>query len=140
MSSISSLSNWQPAARLPAAAAAGGKAASYGAAAPAAASAIVQLSPASLAAARQAQTDDVVLPLSARLKDVGAAMLRQFNTGAAVPVTQPALPDGVDNQFTLGIVTRSGVQVDLTLASLDDGMAFQLSASAELGEAERSAL
>ncbi|MRV72791.1 hypothetical protein GJ700_13850 [Duganella sp. FT92W] len=103
-------------------------------------SAIVRLSPESLVAARQAQADDAMPPFPVRFKDVGAAMLRQFNTGAAVPATQAALPDNVDNKFTLGIVTRSGVKVDLTLASLEDGMTLQVSASAELSDAERGAL
>ena len=137
MTPISSLSNWQPAIRPPASTAS--RAATSGAPA-ATPSTIVKLSPESLAAARQVETDDAVLPVAARFKDVGAAMLRQFNTGAPVPVTQAALPDNVDNKFTLGIVTRSGVKVDLTLASLDDGMAFQVSANGELSDAERSAL
>lgn len=81
-----------------------------------------------------------MLPAAARFKDVGAAMLRQLNTGAALPAAQAALPDSVDNKFTLGIMTRAGIKVDLTLASLDDGMAFQVSASGELGDAERTAL
>ena len=136
---ISALSNWQPAARLPAATGSG-RAVSHGAAAPAAPSSIVKLSPESLAASRQVEPVDAVMPVAARFKDAGAAMLKHFNTGAAVPVTQAALPDSVDHQFTLGIVTRSGVKVDLTLASVDDGLVLQASANAELSDAERSAL
>ncbi|WP_155442126.1 hypothetical protein [Pseudoduganella ginsengisoli] len=106
----------------------------------AAPSSIVKLSPESLAAARQADTEQAVLPAAARFKEVGAAMLRQLSTGAPVPATQAALPDNLDNKFTLDIVTRSGVKVDLTLASQDDGMLYQISADAELSDSERTAL
>ena len=150
MTSISALSNWQPATpRLPAVAAGAPKAAASanvslnvpGNSWPAP-SAIVKLSPASLAAARQSESEEAALPptTAARFKDLGAAMLGQFKTGAAVPLDQAKLPDVVDNKFTLSITTRSGVKVDLTLASLDDGMALQVSASAELNDDERSAL
>lgn len=140
MASISSLSNWQPAAARIAPAGTG-LSNSYGAPT-AAPSAIVRLSPESQAAASlaDAATAPAIAPAAVRFKGMGAAMLRQFDTGAAVPVTQAALPDTVDNKFTLGIVTRSGVKVDLTLASLDDGMAFEASASGELSDAERKAL
>lgn len=137
MNPISLVSNRQPAA-LPSTPIAGRAAAYTQSGTPP--SAIVQLSPESLAAARQAGTEKTVLPLSARFKDVGAAMLKQFNTGAAIPVTQAALPDNADNTFTLGIVTRTGVKVDLALATLEDGMVLQASASGELDDAERSAL
>ena len=140
MTSISTLSNWQPVnPRLPAAGAPKAAATENNWTAP---SAIVKLSPASLAAARQSEAEEAALPptTAARFKDLGAAMLNQFKTGAVVPVDQAKLPETVDNKFTLSITTRSGVQVQLSLASLDDGMALQVSASAELSEDERTAL
>lgn len=142
MNPLSPLSNWQPTTRLPVALA--GRAATYGAvtgSAPAAVpSAIVKLSAESLAAARQVETEQAVIPAAARFKDVGAAMLQQFTTGAPVAVAPATLPDSVDNRFTLDIVTRSGVKVDLTLASQDDTMVYQISASGELSDAERGAV
>ncbi|KQV82579.1 hypothetical protein ASD15_11335 [Massilia sp. Root351] len=140
MTSISTLSNWQPLTpRLPAAGAPKAAATENKWPAP---SAIVNLSPASMAAAKQSEAEEAALPPStaARFKGLGAAMLSHFRTGAAVPVEQAKLPEAVDNKFTLSITTRSGVKVDLSLASLDDGMALQVSASAELNEDERNAL
>ena len=140
MTSISTLSNWQPVTpRLPAASAPRAAATENKWAAP---SAIVNLSPASMAAARQSEAEEAALQptTAARFRGLGAAMLTHFRTGAAVPVDQAKLPETVDNKFTLSITTRSGVKVDLSLASLDDGMAMQVSASAELSEDERNAL
>jgi hypothetical protein len=142
MTSISSLSNWQPVApRLPFGAPA--KAGAPADAAASSASSIVKLSPAGLAAAKAEEAEQLplVLPASVRFKGLGAAMLDQFKSGGAVPVGKPAeLPDELDNKFTLSITTRSGVQVELALASLDDGMAIQVSASEALSDAERGAL
>jgi hypothetical protein len=139
MTSISSLSNWQPAVRLPAftsnrtATQAVDKAAS---------SAIVKLSPEGLAASRKSEADKVPMSITTalRFKDVGAAMLNQFKTDAPVPVDAAVLTEPLDNKFTLSILTRSGVKVDLTLGSLDDETVFQVSANAELSKEERSAL
>jgi hypothetical protein len=141
MTSISTLSNWQPVTPRAPAATAAAKAATPATdwAAP---STVVKLSPAGLAAARQSEAEESALPptTAMRFKDLGAAMLGQFKTGAAIPVEQAALPEAVDNKFKLSITTRSGVKVDLTLASLDDGMALQVSASGELNDDERNAL
>lgn len=145
MTSISSLSNWQAVVpRMSSGAQTKADAAANAAAAPTSpASSIVKLSPAGLAAAKaeEAEQLSIVLPASARFKGLGAAMLDQFKSGGAVPVDKPpALPDELDNKFTLSITTRSGVQVELALASQDDGMAIQVSASGALNEAERGAL
>lgn len=138
MTSISQLSNWQPLVpRLQPATPRGGEAASS-AALP---SSIVKLSPESLARASREAEAPLVLPAPVRFKDVGASLLGQLTSGAAVPVEKPGeLPASVENKFTLSITTRTGVQVDVALANEGDGMAVQLSASAELNERERDAL
>jgi hypothetical protein len=139
MTSISLLSNWQPAARLPAFTA---SRTATQAVDKAASSAIVRLSAEGLAASKQSEADKAAssIPTALRFKEVGAAMLNQFKTDAPVPVAAAALTEPVDNKFTLSIVTRSGVKVDLTLGSLDDETVFQVSANAELSKDERSAL
>ncbi|MGW8392661.1 hypothetical protein [Pseudoduganella sp. HUAS MS19] len=137
MSSISPLSNWQPAGRhvVPAS----GRhpdptVARLDAAAVAAPSSIVTLSPEALAAA------SVPVSTSVRYQDLGADMLKQLGAGSLLPLDHAKLPDAVDNLFTLGITTRSGTKVDLTLANAGDEMVFQLSSSAELADDERQAL
>lgn len=80
-------------------------------------------------------------PASYRFMGVGASTLNQFKSGAANSACPPAaLPDMVGNKFTLSVITSSGVQVELVLASQDEGMAGQLSVSGEVSEAERGAL
>lgn len=140
MTSISTLSNWQPLTpRPPAAGAQKTATAANDWSAP---SAIVKLSPASLAAAKQSEADEAALPptTAARFRELGSAMLGQIGAGAVLPVDHAKLPEAVDNKFTLSIITRSGVKVELSLASLDDGMALQMSASGDLSEDERKAL
>ncbi|NRR30661.1 hypothetical protein HSX11_10740 [Oxalobacteraceae bacterium] len=143
MTSISQLSNWQPvAARLPSGVPA--KAAQpAGPALPPTPSSVVKLSPESLAASKSGAAGGAAsgLPAAYRFMGVGASMLNGFKSGAAIPTEPPAdLPGTVDNKFALSITTTSGLRVELTLASLDDGMAVQLSASGDLSEAERRAL
>ena len=132
MSSISALSNWQPAVRYQPQPASRSNAPAGSS--PSSPSTVVKLSPEALAAASEPLT------AAARYKDLGAAMLNQFTTGGPVPVKHDELPAGLDNQFSLSIVTRSGTKVDLTLANVDDGMIFQVSASADLSDDERKAL
>lgn len=137
MSSISSLSNWQPASRY--AAPTTGRAinplvARLEAAAPPQPSAIVTLSPEAIAAA------SAEIPTSMRYQDLGADMLKQLGTGLVAPLEHAKLPDEVDNKFTLNITTHSGVKVDLTLADVDGEMIYQVSASETLSEDERTAL
>lgn len=138
MSSISSLSNWHPASRY-AAPTVGRNSNPVVARLDAAAgtsppSTIVTLSPEALAAA--------AFPVSTRQRyqELGADMLKQLGSGAVVPLDHAKLPDKVDNKFTLSITTRSGAQVDLTLANVDDEMIYQVSSSAELKGDERKAL
>lgn len=45
-----------------------------------------------------------------------------------------------EDKVTLGITTRSGVEVKLSLDSQDDGLAVRMSTSGELSEAEAGAL
>lgn len=141
MTSISQLSNWQAVTpRLPPAA--GGRA-QQPATAASAPSSIVRLSPESMAAAKAGEADGaaMVLPASLRFKGLGASMLNQFNSGAAIPAGPLAdLPETVDNKFTLGITTGSGVKVELALASEGGGMAVQMRASGDVSEGEREAL
>ncbi|MES2019596.1 MAG: hypothetical protein V4484_24140 [Pseudomonadota bacterium] len=96
-----------------------------------------------------------------RFGGLGAALLDSFKgEGANVSQAAQQLPAGTqvggygalfstqpstlhgrgDNQVRLGITTRSGAKVDLTLDSQDDGMAVQMSSSGTLSEAERGAL
>jgi len=140
MSTISSVSNWPLSVRSTAPAA-------IRPAAPAAdrpsPSTIVSLSPGGLAAARQAaEADAAAAPptTAARFKDLGAAMLDKFTTGAVVPVDRQALPGQRDNTFTLEVVTARGVKVGLTLANAGEDMIFQVGADGDLGEDERAAL
>lgn len=142
MTTISPLSNWALAARYPVPAPARSAvptSVSDGAAAP---SSIVSLSPAGLAAARQAADAAPAPPPSTaeRFRDLGAAMLARFATGAAVPVERQALPDQVDNRFTLDVVTAAGTRVGLTLANAGEETIVQVSADGDLGEDERRAL
>jgi hypothetical protein len=137
MTSISSISNWQPVRYPTNTAARTYSPVVAGAPAP---STIVNLSPEGLAAAKRAEATAPPLGTADRFKDVGAAMLDRFRTGAAIPVDRQALPDDVDNRFTLDVVTRSGAKVALTLASAGDDMIFQVSADKALGDDERAAL
>jgi len=136
MSSLSALSNWQPATR-------------YAAATPvrnvnpivakldAAAtqpSTIVTLSPEAIAASA------APVSTSQRYQDLGAEMLKQLGAGSVLPLVHAKLPDTVDNRFTLSITTQSGAKVDLTLANVDDEMIFQVSSSEKLDDDERKAL
>ncbi|WP_426318158.1 hypothetical protein [Pseudoduganella sp. R-43] len=137
MSPISSLSNWQPAARY-AVTAPARKAdpllARLDAATAPPASTIVTLSPEAIAAA------SAPVPTSLRYQDLGADMLKQLGAGSVIALDHARLPDRVDNKFTLGITTRSGTQVELTLADVDDEMIYQVSSSARLDDDERKAL
>ncbi|KQV61453.1 hypothetical protein [Duganella sp. Root336D2] len=138
MSSISTLSNWQPASRY--AAPASGRSlnpvvarldAAAGTSPP---STIVALSPEALAAA--------AAPVSTgqRYHELGADILKQLGTGSVIPPDHTKLPDTVDNRFGLSVTTRSGAKLELTLANMDDEMIFQVSSSAELKDDERKAL
>lgn len=140
MSSISALSNWRPVAPPPAV---GRTAATGSPASPRATpSALVRLSAEGVAASRQDQAAEAGAPVStaARFKGLGYAMLTQFTAGAPIAADHAPLPATLDNQFTLSVTTRSGVKVDLTLASVDDDMVLQVSADAALGQEERKAL
>jgi len=136
MSSISALSNWQPATRYHVAPS--GRNANPVLARLDAASSppstIVTLSPEALAAA------SAPIATSVRYQDLGADMLKQLGSGAVIPLDHAKLPDAVDNKFALSITTRSGAQVDLTLANVDDEMIYQVSSSAKLDQDEREAL
>lgn len=136
MNSLSALSNWQPASR-PIAATLGRNANPIAGKPDTAApqpSSIVTLSPEALAALSAA------ISTSQRYQDLGADMLKQLGAGAVLPLDHAKLPDTVDNKFTLGITTKSGTKVELTLANVGDEMIFQVSSSAELDEDERKAL
>lgn len=139
MTSISSLSNWQPAVRYNTVAA--GRCATQ-AVDKAASPSTVKLSPEGLAASKQSPADKTAMSITTalRFKDVGAAMLSQFKAEGPAPVALTPFNEAADNKFTLSIVTRGGTKVDLTLASVDDEMVFQIGASAELSKEERSAL
>lgn len=137
MSSISQLSNWQPATRYAAPSPARNVnpiVARLDAAASSQPSTIVTLSPEAIAAASAPVTT------SQRYQDLGAEMLKQLGAGSAIPAEHSRLPDEVDNKFTLGITTQSGARVDLTLADVDGEMIYQVSSSDELDEDERKAL
>ncbi|MGO4378185.1 hypothetical protein AB4Z19_07930 [Pseudoduganella sp. RAF19] len=134
MSSISSLSNWQPAARVPSGRNVNPIVAQLDAAASLPPSTVVKLSPEAIAAA------SAPLSISERYKDAGAAMLKQLGAGSAIPADHAKLPESVDNKFTLNITTRSGTKVELTLANVDDEMIYQVSSSADLNDDERKAL
>ncbi|MTW09907.1 hypothetical protein GM658_04780 [Pseudoduganella eburnea] len=134
MTSISNLSNWQPAARYPVARAVNPIVARLDAASGLQPSAIVTLSPEAIAAASAPMT------ASQRYQDLGADMLKQLGAGAVIPLDHAKLPAALDNKFALSITTRSGAKVDLTLANAGDEMIYQVSSSAELNEDERKAL
>jgi hypothetical protein len=136
MSYISALFNWQPATRYhvaPSGRNTNPVVAKLDAA-PSAPSTVVTLSPEAIAAA------SMPVSTSVRYQDLGADMLKQLGSGAVIPVDHDRLPDKVDNKFTLSITTRSGAQVDLTLANVDDEMIYQVSSSAKLDKEEREAL
>lgn len=138
MNSISSLSNWQPASRYSAPTSTRNVnpivAKLDAAAAAASPSTVVTLSPEAIAAA------SAPISTSLRYQDLGAEMLKQLGSGGVPPLDHAKLPDEVDNKFTLNITTRSGVQVDLTLADVDNEMIYQVSSSAKLDDDERKAL
>ena len=137
MTSISNLSNWQPAARYPTVASARNVnpvVARLEAASSLSPSAIVALSAEAIAAA------SAPISTSLRYKDLGSDMLKQFDAGSVIPLDHAKILEEVDNKFTLGITTQSGVKVDLTLANAGDEMIFQVSSSADLGDDERKAL
>lgn len=98
-------------------------------------STLVTLSADGLAAARTAP-----VPLAARFKDMSAAMFGALGTAATPPISQELLPKDVDHRFTLGIVTASGTQVELTLASRNDELIVRVGADGQLGDEERAAL
>lgn len=137
MGSIAALSNWRPVVLPPVAGKTGGGGGVIPGAAP---STVVKLSPEGVAAARQDQQADAPPSTAERYKGLGYAMLTQLTTGAPLPLQHAALPANLDNQFSLGVTTRSGVQVDLTLANVDDETVLQISANADLGTDERKAL
>jgi len=134
MTSISNLSNWQPAARYPVARAVNPIVVRLDAATGSQPSTIVTISPEAIAAA------SAPIPTSQRYKDLGADMLKQFGAGAVIPLDHAKLPAAVDNKFALSITTRSGANVDLTLANVGDEMIYQVSSTAELNEDERKSL
>jgi len=137
MNSISSFSNWQPATRYAAPATARSlnpALAKFEEAPSIQPSSIVALSPEGIAAAA------APISTSLRYKDLGAEMLKQFGAGAVIPLEHAKLPASVNNKFTLNITTKSGAQVDLTLANVDDEMIYQVSSSADLNQDERKAL
>ncbi|WP_256081528.1 hypothetical protein [Massilia sp. YIM B04103] len=138
MSSITTLSNWQPVTRYvaPTSGRNGNPivASLDAAAATSSPSTIVTLSPEAIAAA------SAPIPTSLRYQDLGADMLKQLSSGSVIPLDHAKLPESVDNKFTLSITTRSGTKVDLTLANVGDEMIYQVSSSAELSADERKAL
>lgn len=139
MSSITTLSNWQPATRYTAPTPGRNGNPSATQPAPPATSAappstIVTLSPEAIAAA------SAPISTALRYQDLGADMLKQIGAGSVMALNNAKLPDAVDNKFSLSITTRSGTKVDLTLANVGDEMIYQLSASAELSGDERKAL
>jgi len=137
MSSLSQLSNWQPATRHAAPTTARSinpVLARLDAAAAAQPSTIVTLSPEAIAAA------SAPLTTSQRYRDVGAEMLKQLGTGSVIPLEHAKLPEDVDNRFTLSIATKNGARVDLTLADVDGEMIYQVGSSAELNDDERKAM
>ncbi|NHZ32695.1 hypothetical protein [Massilia rubra] len=94
-----------------------------------------------------------------RFSGLGAALLSQFrgeggNVSQSVqmaPAAMPASPYGVaaaapalhglgNDKISLSISTKSGVEVTLSLDNTDDGLAVRMSSSADLSDAERSAL
>jgi hypothetical protein len=136
MSSISSLSNWQPASRYVPTTSRNTNPVAAGIAAASATppSAIVTLSEEAIAAA------SAPIPASVRYQDLGADMLKQLGAGVAIPPNHAKLPDTVDNKFALSIATRSGAKVELTLADVDGEMIYQVSSSEKLNEDERKAI
>jgi len=136
MSSISSLSNWQPASRYVPTTSRNTNPVVAGIAAASATppSAIVTLSEEAIAAA------SAPIPARLRYQDLGADMLKQLGAGVAIPPNHAKLPDTVDNKFALSIATRSGAQVELTLADVDGEMIYQVSSSEKLNEDERKAI
>ena len=94
-----------------------------------------------------------------RFGGLGAALLGQFRgevshlsqTVQLAPAAAPNGPYGItaapaalhgvgDDRISLSIITKSGVQVSLSLDNQDDGLAVQINAGGELSEAERGAL
>ncbi|NVE01782.1 hypothetical protein [Massilia sp. BJB1822] len=137
MSSITTLSNWQPATRYTAPTVGRNSnplAAKLDTPEAASPSTIVTLSPEAIAAA------SAPISTSLRYQDLGADMLKQLGSGLVMPPDRAKLPDAVDNKFSLSITTRSGTKVDLTLANVDDEMIYQVSSSAKLSDDERKAL
>ena len=98
--------------------------------------------------------------LASRFHDIGAAMLSRFNIDSSdfsQSVRQPSSTDQsdiglqaamatqlhkqADNQISLSIKTTSGVQVQLTLGSQEDGLAVQIKVTdGKLNDAEKEAL
>lgn len=96
-----------------------------------------------------------------RFNGLGSALLEQLKGGVA-QLSQTAMraPAGLgqagyaalgavaastlhgtgDSRISLSVVTRSGVEVKLSLDNQDDGLAVQMTASGELSEAETQAL
>jgi hypothetical protein len=101
-------------------------------------SAVVNLSAGGLAAAAEAARKPVSTAM--RYKDLGAELLATFKAGAIEPVEESAIPDDVDNRFTLSVTTAGGRKVDLVLANLGDEMFVGVDADPELDEGEREAL
>ncbi|NHZ89567.1 hypothetical protein F2P45_11155 [Massilia sp. CCM 8733] len=94
-----------------------------------------------------------------RFSGLGAALLTQFRGEAGnvsqsvqlAPSATLASPYGIaaappflhglgNDKISLSITTKSGVEVTLSLDNTDDGLAVRMSSSAELSDAERSAL
>jgi hypothetical protein len=96
-----------------------------------------------------------------RFAGLGAAMLDQFKGdgtdisqsvrqglpgtqlnpyGGVVSIRPPSLHGIGDNQITLSITTKSGIEVSLSLDSQKDSLAVQMKSSGKLSDTERSAL
>ncbi|NHZ43921.1 hypothetical protein [Massilia aquatica] len=94
-----------------------------------------------------------------RFSGLGAALLSQFRGEAGnmsqsvqlAPSAAPASPYGVaaappslhgqgNDKIALSITTKSGVELTLALDNTDNGLAVRMNSSAELSDAERSAL
>jgi hypothetical protein len=101
-------------------------------------------------------------PLSGRLRGLGEALLKRFDTdaggysqavlqsaaaaqpGAQTPAADPlalnTLHANAANQVALDITTVSGIKVAITLGSQPNGLAVEVSSSGTLSDAERGAL
>lgn len=101
-------------------------------------SSVVQLSREGVA--RQAADAPPPVSTAQRFKGLGAAMLSAVAAGAIAPAEQPLLPQDLDNQFALRVVTASGKQVALTLANRGEELFVAVEADADLTDAERDAL